>query len=200
MSVVVKGLYPLPKDIEGKKIALLGGSFNPAHSGHIAVTKAVINEINPDYLIWLVTPHNPLKNLVPEDITERIEYCHHISKEQDIIISDCEKYLENAYTAHTIQHFIKEYPNNQFYWVMGADNMLNIHLWHNWHEIFKNTCVVVVERDKSFNKILESKAAMVYNVVSTEQAKKYCYKEKWCFLNVSTPEISSSKIREAIEG
>ena len=59
--------------LDGKKIGLFGGSFDPPHLGHVHFSLQAIKLFNLDKVIWLISPGNPLKSIAPAPIIIRIE-------------------------------------------------------------------------------------------------------------------------------
>lgn len=190
----------LPIADKGLKIGLLGGSFNPAHMGHVHVSDEAIRLLGLDIVIWLVSPQNPLKRAdIRNSLDQRVEYAKNIASNHKIIVSDLERHLPTNYTRDTIKFLCDKYPANQFIWLMGADNMEQIHHWHCWQEIFDMVFVAVFDREDYAQKSIHSEAAKVYNrflITSTPlfDLKNYL----WCFFCIKKYDISSTAIRNFI--
>ena len=132
--------YKLLPDFDSRaRVGILGGSFNPAHEGHRYITIEAIKMLNLDYVIWLVSPHNPSKDKnILQPLEDRVRYAKKISNHKKIIITDIEKFFTTNYTANTIERIKKMHPFANFIWIMGADNMLHINKWHFSAKIFAN--------------------------------------------------------------
>ncbi len=86
-----------------KRIGLLGGSFNPAHRGHLHISEAALNRLNLDEVWWLVSPQNPLKSADGmADMDDQIAAAKAYASNPDIIISDLERELGTVYTIDTL--------------------------------------------------------------------------------------------------
>src|SRR5690349_15694056 len=119
------------------KIGLLGGSFNPAHEGHLHVSEVALKRLHLDYVWWLVAPQNPLKpvcGMAP--LRERLAYAaekfeHH----PRILIVDVETALGTRYTIDTLRALKGRFPEVRFVWLMGTDNLEQFARWRRWPEI-----------------------------------------------------------------
>ena len=118
------------------KIGLLGGSFNPAHEGHVYISKTALKLLNLDEIWWLITPQNPLKP-AGKPLEKRLKYAKSLVKNNKIRIDAIEKRYKSNYTFNTLQNVIKQYSGTKFIWLMGADNLNEINKWYNWKNIFK---------------------------------------------------------------
>jgi nicotinate-nucleotide adenylyltransferase len=186
----------LPENIS--RVGILGGSFDPAHSGHVYISLQAIELLNLDFVVWLISPQNPLKSALSSSIEDRIIYCKVLINEIDkIIISDIERYLPTNYTSDTIGVIKTLYPEVNFVWLMGADNMIQIHKWHHWHDIFNQVFVAVFDRDQFADRVLESEAAKCYKLVDERLISNYSDfpKGSWCFFRIPKSKMSSTLLR-----
>jgi nicotinate-nucleotide adenylyltransferase len=129
------------------RIGLLGGSFNPAHSGHRAISLAALDALGLDEVWWLVSPANPLKEkagMAP--LAARLASARAMARRSRIRPTDIETVLGTVYTADTIAALQRRYPNNQFVWLMGADNLAQFHRWRNWRRIAREVPIAVIAR------------------------------------------------------
>jgi nicotinate-nucleotide adenylyltransferase len=131
-----------------KRIGLLGGSFNPAHSGHRAISLAAIRALGLDEVWWLVSPGNPLKagasDMAPLAI--RLASARRMSRNAPIRPSDIETRLGTRYTVDTLAKLTRRYPNNRFIWLMGGDNLAQFHQWREWRKIAREVPIAVIAR------------------------------------------------------
>jgi nicotinate-nucleotide adenylyltransferase len=117
-----------------KKIALMGGTFDPIHLGHTAVAAYAAEYIGADGLIFIPAIVSPLKGFYPQasdsDRLAMIEQA--IAGEKKISVSNCE--LERtppSFTIDTIRYFLNKYGGyTQIYWLIGADNINDLKLWY----------------------------------------------------------------------
>jgi len=142
------------------RIGLLGGSFNPAHSGHLYVAGIALKRLHLDYVWFLVAPQNPLK---PADgmapLAERLAGLKTlIGRRPRLVVSDLEDRLGSRYTADTVKALNARFPGVRFVWLMGSDNLMQFPRWRRWQEIARAVPVAVVLRPGSTLAPLKSKA------------------------------------------
>lgn len=132
----------------GLRIGLLGGSFNPAHEGHLYVSEVAMKKLGLDYVWWLVSPQNPLKPTIGmAPLEKRLAYAAaKFEKNPRIFVLDIEKQLRTRYTINTISKLRRRFSQVQFVWLMGSDNLATFRLWRRWPEILKSIPVAVVLR------------------------------------------------------
>ena len=112
--------YNLPYALQGQKIGLLGGSFDPAHEGHVNITKEAIKQFNLDKVWWLISPGNPLKKKKPEDILDRKKRATLLLRNPFISITDLEFQINTKYTYETVLEIKRLYKGVSFVWLMGV--------------------------------------------------------------------------------
>ncbi|WP_294355300.1 nicotinate-nucleotide adenylyltransferase [uncultured Sphingomonas sp.] len=130
-----------------RRIGLLGGSFNPAHSGHRRISLAAIEALGLDELWWLVSPGNPLKptaGMAP--FAARLASAQMMARRSLIRATDVEARLGTRYTVDTLRVLTRRYPRDRFVWIMGADNLLQFSAWRRWREIARTMPIAVVAR------------------------------------------------------
>lgn len=131
----------------GLRIGLLGGSFNPAHEGHRAISVEALRRLQLHQVWWLVSPQNPLKD--PGENTpyeERFERARAIARHPRIIVSDLERQWSCYYTIETVSLIRERYPLHDFTWLMGADNFATLHRWEDWTDIADQMTIAVLDR------------------------------------------------------
>jgi nicotinate-nucleotide adenylyltransferase len=145
----------------GLKIGLLGGSFNPAHAGHLYISETAIKRLGLDFVWWLVAPQNPLKPIggmapLQTRLCEAArKYEHHLR----IIVVDVETTLRTRYTVDTLAALKRRFPGVHFVWLMGSDNLASFHHWRRWREIARAVPIAVVLRSGSTLAPLSAPAA-----------------------------------------
>ena len=166
------------------KIGVLGGSFDPAHKGHLAISKEAKKRFKLKKIIWAITKKNPFKKKSIFNISTRIKYCKKIIKKTNFIeVKFLENKIKSNKTINLINFFTKN-KQNQIYFIMGADNLVNFHKWHKW-KIISNKCnILVFDRYGYKKKSLNSKTYKSLN------------KEKLKFINFNKVNISSSQLRK----
>ena len=126
---------------------LLGGSFNPAHGGHRAISLNAIAALGLDELWWLVSPGNPLKpakGMAP--LAARLGSAQAMALRSPIRATAIESELGTRYTIDTLRKLVRRYPNRQFIWIMGADNLAELPRWRDWRGIARLMPIAVVAR------------------------------------------------------
>ena len=140
-----------------KNIGLLGGSFDPPHKGHLYISLEAKKILKLDEIWWLVTPQNPLKINQPASYKDRVKNCKLIAKKHPIKIKEIEKKINSRFSYETIKYLNGHYKNIKFFWLMGADNLINFHKWQNAKKIFQEIPIVVFRRygynDKGIEKL-----------------------------------------------
>ena len=128
------------------KIGILGGSFDPAHKGHLTISKEAIKRFKLRNVIWAITKKNPFKKKSDNNISARIKYCRRIVKKKNFIkIKFFENIIKSNKTIDLINHLSKN-KKSEIYFIMGADNLINFHKWHKWNTISKKCTLIVFDR------------------------------------------------------
>ena len=183
-----------------RRIGLLGGSFDPPHKGHIYISIEAKKLLQINEIWWLVTPQNPLKISEPATYQERIKNCKEISKDKPILIKEIEKKINSKYTYQTLDYLLNHYINIKFFWIMGADNLINFHKWQKWRQIFQEISIVVYKRHGYNNQALKSIACRTftnYRINSLQINKNYFNKlPSWAWIDNREIKISSTEIRQ----
>ena len=181
------------------KIGLLGGSFNPAHDGHIYISELALILLNLDEVWWLVTPQNPLKNSKANNLEKRLKYAKKIVKNSRIIIDALEIKYKNNYTANTLNTIVNQYKGTNFIWLMGADNLSEINKWYKWNYIFQLMPIAVFDREDYSYSVFNSIAGKrYYNKLYKTKNSVSIFNKKlpsWKFLRINKNLLSSTKIR-----
>ncbi len=188
---------------QGKRVGLLGGSFNPPHEGHVHISTIALKALKLDAVWWLVTPHNPLKDkkiLAPYD--ERLKLCFEIAKHPKILVSDIEQKLDLNRTYDTIREIKKHYPKTDFALVAGTDNANIFHEWYHWKDILKEAATVFVARPPSWSQVENSplKSLPSQNHVYLDKAEKAPLTPQTTYwvMKENMIEISSTEIRNRL--
>jgi nicotinate-nucleotide adenylyltransferase len=129
------------------RIGLLGGSFNPAHEGHLHVSREALKRLSLDQVWWLVSPQNPLKPVQGmASLAQRMAGARSIARDPRMIVTDVERRLGTTRTHATLRLLTKRYPRLAFVWLMGADNLAQMPRWGRWTTIFRTARVAVFDR------------------------------------------------------
>lgn len=188
-----------PKAARGQSIGLLGGSFDPAHSGHVHVTTEALKRFGLDRVWWLVSPGNPLKAHGPAPLADRLSRAQAIMRHPRAEVTDIEARLGTRYTAETLRELRKRYPGVRFVWLMGADNLAQFHKWQDWRQIIEGVPIGVLARPGDRISARMSPAAKIYAPYRISGSASHLLAQAeapaWCFVNVPMIDMSSSAIR-----
>ncbi len=142
------------------RIGLLGGSFNPAHAGHLHVAKRARRVLRLDQVWLLVSPGNPLKpaaGMAPAPA--RLKSAGAIADGRRVVATDIEGRLGTSYTADTLKKLRIRFPNARFIWLMGADNLVQLPRWRHWRRIVATMPFAVLPRPTYNHRALAGLAA-----------------------------------------
>lgn len=131
----------------GPVTGLLGGSFNPAHGGHRRITLFAIRALALDEAWWLVSPGNPLKpaaGMAP--LAARLGSARTLARRARIKVTAIERELGTRYTVDTLRLLLARYPKRRFVWLMGADNLAQLHRWKDWRKLAMLMPIAVIAR------------------------------------------------------
>jgi nicotinate-nucleotide adenylyltransferase len=149
-----------PTRRSGRRIGLLGGSFNPAHEGHREISLQALARLGLDEVWWLVSPQNPLKPVAGmAPFADRMAGARAVARHPRIRVSDIEARLGTRHTAETLRRLTRRFPGHRFVWLMGADNLAQIDRWRSWQQIFHLVPVAVWARPTYCFRALAAKAA-----------------------------------------
>lgn len=181
------------------KIGLLGGSFNPAHDGHRYVSLAVMKRLGLDAVWWLVSPGNPLKDAKGNaEYALRLKKARQVANHPRIRVSDVEKRFGTRYTINTLRRLQQRYPEHDFVWIMGADNLAQFHRWKDWREIARLVPIVVVDRKPYTVPALCSPAAYTLTRVAQSRLRKTHGNARFSYLFFSPHPLSASFLRKTL--
>jgi nicotinate-nucleotide adenylyltransferase len=186
-----------PIATKGMTIGLLGGSFDPAHEGHVHITREALKRMGLDQVWWLVTPANPLKARQPAPMSDRFARARALMRHPRVKITALEATLGTRATADTIDRLKTIYPGVTFVWLMGADNLVQFHRWGRWRDILRAVPVGVLARPGSGVTARLSVAARSFRVHRVERGENLHGRKPpvWAFVNLPMNGASSTEIR-----
>lgn len=141
-------LLQLANKWRGRTVGLYGGSFNPAHEGHVHVASEAIKRLKLDAVWLMVSPGNPLKDKaeLAKRKRRRKSLQNMVVDHPKMMVTDIEKKLGTRYSADTIKTLQKFMPRTRFVWIMGADNLADFHRWRNWQDIAEMLPIAIFDR------------------------------------------------------
>ena len=168
-----------------KKIGILGGSFDPAHIGHLKISIEAKKKFKINKIIWAVTQKNPFKSKSKFTIKKRVEIAKKITKKYNFIsVKFYEDKIKSNKTINLINYIKKKNIKSEIFFLMGADNLISLHKWHNWEKISSKCNILVFDRTNYKSKSLKSVAF------------KKLRKKRLKFIKFKKVNISSSKLRK----
>ncbi len=142
--------------LKKNKIGILGGSFDPAHRGHLAISKEAKKRLKLKKIIWAITKKNPFKKKSKINLLARIKFCKKIIKKNSFIkVKFYEDLIKSNKTIDLINYLSKN-KKNEIYFIIGADNLMNFHKWHKWRTISQKSKIIVFDRHGYKKKSLNS--------------------------------------------
>ena len=166
------------------KIGILGGSFDPAHLGHLVISKEAKKRFNLKKIIWAITKRNPFKDKSKTILSKRIRECKKIIGLNSFIkVKFYEDIIKSNKTIDLI-NYLKKNDNIEIYFLMGADNLINFHKWYKSKLISKKCNILVFDRHGYKKNSLKSKAFKELN------------KSILTFIEFKKVNISSSQLRK----
>ena len=145
-------------NIKKTKVGVLGGSFDPAHRGHLAISKEAKKIFKLKSVIWAITKQNPFKKNNPKILKERVKKCKKIiGLNKFIKVNFYEDKIKSNKTIDLVNH-LKKNQKNEIYFLIGADNLISFHKWHKWKLISQKCNIIVFDRHGYKKRSLKSKA------------------------------------------
>ena len=173
------------KNNKKKKIGILGGSFDPAHKGHVKISIEAKKKFKINKIIWAITKKNPFKSESLFNLKERIAIGKKITKKYNFIsIKFYEDKIKSNKTIDLINYLKKKNSKFEIFFLMGADNLINFHKWYKWKAISSKCNILVFDRKNYKSKSLKSKAFKKLN------------SKGLIFIKFKKINISSSKLRK----
>lgn len=189
----------LPIALPGMTVGLLGGSFDPAHDGHVHITEMALQRFGLDRIWWLVTPGNPLKAHGPGPLGQRISQARGLMHDPRVEITGIEARLGTRMTCDTVAALQRRYPHVRFVWLMGADNLVQFDRWENWQEIAARVPIGIMARPGWRMPARMSRAARILwrARLPVDRTRQLAYMQPpaWAMINVPMNKLSSSAIR-----
>jgi nicotinate-nucleotide adenylyltransferase len=186
--------------VAGKRVGVLGGSFNPAHDGHRHVSILALKRLELDEVWWMVAPQNPLKSadeMAP--LEKRLDAAKIIATHPRIRVTDIERDLGTKYTADTVVALKRRFSNFRFVWLMGADNLIQIPQWQDWQKIFEVVPIAIFTRPSYSSKALFGQAARRFAAFRVAESRAGSLigmqPPAWVFLHTRPHSSSATQIR-----
>lgn len=183
------------------RVGLLGGSFNPAHEGHLAISVEALRRFDLDRVMWLVSPQNPLKpSRGMGAFAERFASAKAVARHPRLVVSDVEQRRGTRYTIETLR-LLQRHRRTRFLWLIGADNLAQLPRWRGWREIMGRVPVAVFDREPYSYRALAGQAATAFRAARLPEGAAARLVETtppaWTFVRFRRHRVSSTAIRRA---
>ena len=186
------------------RIGLFGGSFNPAHEGHLHLSDLAQRQLRLDELWWLVSPQNPLKDEAGmAHLSVRLAAARRlVTGRRRVRIIAPEVDFRSSLTFRTLQHLRTRCPGHSFIWLMGADNLVGFANWQR-HDVIAGTMpIAVIDRPGYSYAALKAGAALLrHRITPRQMARKLASSGRdtkgWCFIAGRRHHASATALRQA---
>ena len=169
-----------------KTFGILGGSFDPAHKGHLKISKIAIKKLKLSKVLWIVTKQNPFKRKTFYSLSNRISKAEKLAVgTKKIKVVNLDEAVGSSRTIDTLKYLISKKKPKIIYFIIGSDNLIKFHKWKSWKKIVKLTKLIVFSR-KGYDR-----------KGSKSTVTKY-YKNKITFIKNRHIVISSTKLRKKL--
>jgi nicotinate-nucleotide adenylyltransferase len=183
-----------------KRIGLWGGSFNPPTLAHQALAEYAFSALNLHELLWIVTPHNPEK-----DVQSLAPFAHRLAMVKQVLVndtrmqvSDIEQRLGSSLTVNTVKYFRECFAEDHLYFLMGADNWLGYHGWgQDRHDIFDYVSLIIFNRP-GCGRLEEAAATREFAERRVDQPRELKKSGTWCLIDNPLYDISATTIRRQL--
>jgi len=170
-----------------KRVGILGGTFDPPHEGHLSIARLSIKKLKLNYVIWAITKKNPFKKKPLMSLKKRISLSKEITKpNKKIKVKSYDKKIKSSETINLINYLKRRERKAEYFFLIGSDNLINLHKWKNWKQISKKCRIAIFPRKGYVKKSLDSKAfrtlgnknllllkSKMFNISSSKIRKNY---------------------------
>jgi nicotinate-nucleotide adenylyltransferase len=182
------------------RIGLLGGSFNPAHEGHRAISREALKRLRLDRVWWLVSPQNPLKPAdQTTDLEQRLTAARAIADHPRVVVTDLERRIGTRYTVDTLR-WLSRKCRARFVWLIGADNLAQLPRWRRWQRLVRMVPIAVFDREPYSYVALAGRMASAYAGGRLAERRAPVLAETqppaWVYLRLRRHQASSSALRQ----
>ena len=182
-----------------RPVGLLGGSFSPPHQGHVHISEVALRMLDLGKIYWIYAKQNPLKKVGPSSLRDRFEKTKKLVKNPSIKLSQIEIRNNFHYSFQLLKFLKRRNSHINFIWVMGEDNIIQFHLWKNWHWIANNVKIAVIARGSNRSIVNSSTFAQKYKAFrlrGIQSAQLQQFKPPiWCIVDSKKINLSSTDLR-----
>jgi nicotinate-nucleotide adenylyltransferase len=185
-------------DRRRQRVGILGGSFNPAHAGHLHISREALKQLGLHQVWWLVSPQNPLKSARDMGpLAKRLESARSLATDRRILVTALECRLGTTRTVSTLSALARRYPRLDLVWLMGADNLAQMPRWWTWMRLFATARVAVFDRSPYSYRALAGAAAQRFAKVRVRRpATIWCrLPPVWTYIALRRHPASATELR-----
>jgi len=186
------------------RIGLFGGSFNPAHDGHLHLSDLAQRQLRLDEVWWLVSPQNPLKDAAGmARLPVRLAAARQlVASRRRVCVIAPEDDFRSSLTFQTLKHLRARCPGHSFIWLMGADNLVGFANWQRHDVIARTMPIAVIDRPGYSYRALRAGAALLRNRITPRQMARNLVSSgrdarRWCFIAGRRHHASATALRQA---
>jgi nicotinate-nucleotide adenylyltransferase len=181
------------------RVGLLGGSFNPAHQGHLAISLEALKRLKLNRVWWLVSPQNPLKPMdETADLEKRLAGARALARHPRLVVSDLERKIGTRYTVETLRWLTRR--RDRFVWLIGADNLVQLPQWQRWRRLVRMAPIAVFDREPYSYVALAGRMARAYAGKRLVERRAPVLADSpppaWVYLRLRRHPVSSTAIRQ----
>jgi len=185
------------------KIGLVGGSFNPAHDGHLHMSRQAYQQLGLDQIWWLVSPQNPLKSQSDmADLRQRLQNARLLTARHHYIrVLAPEANLPSNYSYETVKYLAKTMPLARMVWIMGADNLIQLRQWQHYKGLLSLLPIAVIDRPSYSYAAISAGRGLFKRRYTAGQMRQKLYSggvtlPAWCFIAGQRHHASATAIRQ----
>ena len=191
----------LPPHRPGLRVGLYGGSFDPAHAGHLHVALTAYRRLRLDRVWWMVSPGNPLKDRSGlQSVDGRIAAARAVARHPAMVVTGFEANLGTHYTLDTLGILVTRCPGVRFVWIMGADSLASFSRWHGWRELAGLLPMAIVDRPGWTMRAARSRAGHALAPFRVPESAAPVLASlrppAWTFLTGPRSDLSSTSLRD----
>ena len=191
-------------DRRRRRVGLFGGSFNPAHGGHLHLSDLAQRQLRLDEVWWLVSPQNPLKDEAGmASLATRLAAARRIvGTRRRVRVIAPEVDFRSSLTFQTLQRLRASCPGHSFVWLMGADNLAGFANWQRHDVIAATMPIAVIDRPGYSYPALSAGSLLLRRRIAPRQmARKLASSVPgtagWCFIAGRRHHASATALRQA---
>ena len=134
-------------EYQNNKIGILGGSFDPAHTGHLMISKIAIKKVKLKKIYWVITKKNPFKRKPFFSLKKRLQEAKKLVKKNNKIeVLYLDDKIKSSRSIDVIKYIYRKKNLTNLYFIIGSDILYEFHKWKSWKKIVKLTKLIVFSR------------------------------------------------------